>query len=118
MRFSILLLAAALAGCDRDASSPRYAGRVVAHVGGYGSGTGVSSELLPSGSFTSGFTPGDPAKPRSEVEVRWSFVRRDGASDVYRFVRDAKAEEVSFDGNRPAVLPEVGEQTMSVEPAR
>jgi hypothetical protein len=114
-----------LTGCGRSDIGPRFAGTVVSHVDGYGSGTGGESALRREGSMTSGFDYGDPSKPDWTSDIRWSFLRRDGGSDVYRMewtFRPAngagrtESKEIAFDGRKAVRAFGNQWQVISIEP--
>ena len=112
-------------GCGKTAVGPRFQGRVVSHVDEYGSGTGTESILRHEGSFDSGFNYGDPAKPDWTSEIKWIFLRQDGAKDVYQVewtfrpkngTGSTQTLEVSFDGKQSARVCGNQWQTISIEP--
>jgi hypothetical protein len=114
-----------LAGCDESGAGPRFQGRVVSHVGTYGSGTGGQSNLDREGSMTSGFSYTDSSEPDWTSDIKWRFLRRDGSSDVYRVewtfrledgVGRTEAKEVSFDGMKSVRVFGNQWQVVSLEP--
>ena len=113
------------AGCANETPSPRFAGTIVSHVDSYGSGTGTSSQLTATGQMRTGFHYPDESKADWTADIKWSFLRRDGGSDVYRiewvFVErnessDPQRAELSFDGKSPAKLPVTDQLIISIEP--
>jgi hypothetical protein len=120
----VMLGLVVLAGCGKT-EGPRFGGRIVSHVDTYGSGTGSESNLDREGSMTSGFEYGDSSKTDWTSEIKWRFIGRDGASDVYRLdwtfrpkggtdVSDTK--EVAFDGQKSVKVFSNQWQVVSIEP--
>jgi hypothetical protein len=114
-----------LAGCGKSDAGPRFPGRMVSHVDTYSSGTGSESNLDREGSMTSGFDYADSSQPDWTSDIKWCFLGRDGASDVYRVewtfrpedgVGRTKATEVSFDGTKSVKVFANQWQVISVEP--
>jgi len=100
-----------IAGCSRETPVPRFAGTVVAHVDSYGSGTGASHQLSSAGQMRTGFDYTDDSKTDWTADIRWTFLRREGRSDVYNIewglvkrntAPVVNGAEVSFDGQSPA----------------
>ena len=120
-----LFLPLCFAGCANDTTFPRFGGTIVSHVDSYGSGTGTSSQLSATGQMRTGFDYTDESKADWTADIKWSFLRRDGASDVYRiewvFIErnessDPQRVELSFDGESPAKLPVTDQLIISIEP--
>lgn len=121
-----LMLGVVLAGgCGKTEDGPRFGGRVVSHVDAYGSGTGGEAKLDAEGSMKSGFEYGDASKTDWTSQIKWRFVSRDGAHDVYRLdwtfrlaggtdVSDTK--EVAFDGAQSVKGFSNERQVVSIEP--
>ncbi len=116
-----------LTGCGSAEIGPRFQGRIVSRVDTYGSGTGNESILHREGSMTSGFEYGDSSKPDWTSDIKWSFLRRDGRSDVYRVAwtfrpksgaGGTKAKEVSFDGTQSVTVFSNQWEVISVEPEK
>jgi len=114
-----------LAGCGKTEDTPRFPGRIVSHVDTYGSGTGSESNLDREGSLTSGFEYGDSSKPDWTSDIKWCFLRRDGASDVYRLdwtfrpksgTGVSDTQEVFFDGEESVRIFGNEWQVVSIEP--
>jgi hypothetical protein len=114
-----------LTGCGRSDIGPRFAGTVVSHVDQYGSGTGGESALRREGSLTSGFDYGDPSNLDWTSDIKWSFLRRDGGSDVYRMewtfrpangTARTESKEVAFDGMKAVRVFGNQWQVISIEP--
>jgi hypothetical protein len=112
-------------GCGRQEVGPQFRGRIVSHVDGHGSGTGVESDLKREGSMTSGFDYGDPAKPDWTSDIKWRFLRRDGDNDIYRIdwtfrpengTGGTQTRDVSFDGKQSVRACGNQWQTISIEP--
>lgn len=96
---------------------------MVSHIDSFGSGTGTSSPLSPTGQMRTGFDYTDDSTRDWKADIKWSFVRRDGAADVYRiewkFIDEPSvpnAAELSFDGVSTSKLPVSGQLIISIEP--
>lgn len=70
-----------------------------------------------------GFDYTDDSKRDWKADIKWSFVRREGAADVYRvewkFTEGPSVSnggELSFDGVSPAKLPVTDQLIISIEP--
>jgi len=120
----VMLGLVVLAGCGKT-DGPRFGGRVVSHVDAYGSGTGGEANLGAEGSMNSGFEYGNASKADWTSQVKWRFVSRDGAHDVYRLdwtfrlaagasVSDTK--KVTFDGVESVKVFSNEWQVVSIEP--
>jgi hypothetical protein len=121
----VLFGLALLTGCGRSDIGPRFTGTVVSHVDRYGSGTGGQSVLRREGSMTSGFDYGDSPEADWTSDITWSFLRRDGANDVYRMewtfrpdngVGRTQVKDVWFDGAEAVRVFENQWQVISIEP--
>jgi hypothetical protein len=120
-----LFLLLCFVGCANDTKVPRFAGTIVSHVDTYGSDTGTSSQLSATGQMRTGFHYTDDSKADWTVDIKWSFLRCDGGSDVYRiewvFVErnessDPRRAELSFDGESPVKLSVTDQLIISIEP--
>lgn len=115
------------AGCTKEKPVPRFSGTIVSHVDSYGSGTGTSSQLSPTGQMRTGFDYKDTSKTDWTADIKWSFLRREVSADVYRVEWDFKATggssssnvaELSFDGVTPAKLTVNEHLVISIEPEK
>ena len=113
------------AGCTSETPGPRFSGTIVSHVDSYGSGTGTSSQLSPTGQMRAGFDYTDTSKSDWTADVKWSFLRREDSADVYRVEWTFKATsgssspnvaELSFDGVAPAKVTVNEHLVISIEP--
>ena len=125
LTIGLLLGSVLLAGCDKSGAGPRFPGRIVSHVGTYGSGTGGESNLDREGSMTSGFHYADSSQPDWTSDIKWCFLGRDRSSDVYRVewtfrpekgVGRTEVTEVAFDGTKSVRVFDNPWQVISVEP--
>ena len=114
-----------LSGCASETPVARYSGSVVSHVDSYGSGTGGSQHLANLGQMSAGFDYGDSSKTDWKGSIKWSFLRREGNSDVYKVEWEhkpkggsatRKVEGLSFDGVIPAKLVVNEQWLISIEP--
>jgi len=114
-----------LSGCGEGDGGLRFGGRVVSHVGTYGSGTGSEAELDEEGTLSCGFEYGDASKQGWTSQIKWRFLRQDGDSDVYRIdwtfrMKDgasvSNSKEVSFDGKESVQAFANHWQVVSIEP--
>ena len=125
LAFGTLLVITLLSGCGKQEAGARFQGRVISHVDEQGTGTGTEAILLREGSMMSGFDYGDSTKPDWSSEVKWSFLRQEGGSDVYRVewtfrpttgTGGTQTREVSFDGKHSVRVCGNQWQTISIEP--
>ena len=118
----LLLLPLCLMGCSNKTPVARFAGRIVSHVDSQESGTGASSQLSATGQMQTGFQYKDKSKTDWKADIKWSFLRSDGGSDVYRIQwilngsSVAQSAELSFDGKTPAKLRLTDQLFVSIEP--
>lgn len=121
----IALVVANLTGCSNEQPVARYSGSIVSHVDSYGSGTGGSQPLANLGQMAAGFEYADALKADWKANIKWSFLRSEGNSDVYQIewdfkpegrTRTHKAEELSFDGRNPAKLVVNEQWVISIDP--
>ena len=126
LMISLLTTLPVLCGCGTRDVVPQFQGRVVSHVDTYGSATGGESELKRRGSMRSGFDYGDTNKPDWTSDIKWQFLRSEGAADLYRVewtfrpinVADrTRTREVSFDGVTSTHVFSNEWQVISIEPA-
>lgn len=118
----LLFLPLLSVSCTNDKPVPRFAGTIVSHVDSQGSGTGTSSQLSTTGQMRTGFDYTDESKTDWTADIKWSFLRRDGGSDVYRieWARNgasvSQSAQLSFDGKSPAKLRLTDQLFISIEP--
>lgn len=69
-----------------------------------------------------GFDYTDESKTDRKADIKWSFLRRDGGSDVYHIEwvqigsSVPQSAELSFDGTSPAKLRLTDQLFISIEP--
>ena len=121
----IALVVGNLSGCASETPVARHSGSVVSHVDSYGSGMGGSQHLSNLGQMSAGFDYGDSSKTDWKGSIKWSFLRREGNSDVYKVEWEhkpkggsatRKVEGLSFDGVIPAKLVVNEQWVISIEP--
>ena len=122
---SPICLLLCFAGCADETPVATFPGMIVSHVDSYGSGTGTRSQLSSTGQMRTGFDYADTSRANWTADIKWSFLRREDGTDVYRIECEFKTKggsssrsvrELSFDGVAPSKLTVNEQLVISIEP--